>query len=110
MTAQMVPTTVVSPHMLGVLEKLSPELRQQVFDFAEFLGQRQGQVVDEQSVVDLEQITAVKSPRIFGLHAGQVWMSDDFDDPLPDEFWFGENDPLMMTDEPMRSLNQQSAL
>jgi len=24
-----------------------------------------------------------------GLHAG-AWMSDDFDDPLPDEFWFGE--------------------
>lgn len=30
-------------------------------------------------------------PRIPGLHAyaGVAWMSDDFDDELPDEFWFG---------------------
>ncbi|HEX9990811.1 MAG TPA: toxin-antitoxin (TA) system antitoxin [Chloroflexia bacterium] len=27
--------------------------------------------------------------RIAGLHAhlGPIWMSDDFDEPLPDEFW-----------------------
>jgi hypothetical protein len=25
--------------------------------------------------------------RILGLSQGQVWMSDDFDDPLPDEEW-----------------------
>jgi antitoxin (DNA-binding transcriptional repressor) of toxin-antitoxin stability system len=25
--------------------------------------------------------------RIAGLHAGVVWTSEDFDDPLPDEFW-----------------------
>jgi hypothetical protein len=29
--------------------------------------------------------------RIMGLHRGMIWMSDDFDDPLPDEFWFGED-------------------
>jgi hypothetical protein len=58
MTAQMVPATVVSPQMLGVLEKLSPELRQQVFDFAEFLGQRQDQRGDDQSA------QAVKPKRI----------------------------------------------
>jgi HTH-type transcriptional regulator/antitoxin HigA len=27
--------------------------------------------------------------RIAGLHAGAVWTSDDFDEPLPDEFWLG---------------------
>jgi len=31
------------------------------------------------------------SPRIAGLHEGQVWMSDDFNDPLPDEFWLGDD-------------------
>jgi len=33
-----------------------------------------------------------KSPRILGLHAhlGKAWMSDDFQDELPDEFWLGE--------------------
>ncbi|MEA5580713.1 DUF2281 domain-containing protein [Nodularia harveyana UHCC-0300] len=31
------------------------------------------------------------SPRIPGLHQGEIWMSDDFNDPLPDEFWLGED-------------------
>ena len=29
-------------------------------------------------------------PRRFGLHEGEVWMSDDFNAPLPDSFWLGE--------------------
>lgn len=29
--------------------------------------------------------------RIAGLNAsGGIWMSETFDDPLPDDFWFGE--------------------
>ena len=34
---------------------------------------------------------AESRPRIPGLHAdkGPAWMSDDFDEPLPDEFWTG---------------------
>lgn len=28
--------------------------------------------------------------RIPGLNAGMIWVSDDFDDPLPDAFWLGE--------------------
>ena len=28
-------------------------------------------------------------PRIAGLHQGAIWMSDDFDEPLPDSFWLG---------------------
>ena len=34
--------------------------------------------------------TASQGPRHFGLHAGEVWMSDDFNAPLPDSFWLGE--------------------
>lgn len=32
-------------------------------------------------------------PRVIGLHAhlGKAWMSDDFNDELPDEFWLGES-------------------
>lgn len=29
-------------------------------------------------------------PRVFGLHEGETWMSDDFNAPLPDSFWLGE--------------------
>ena len=28
--------------------------------------------------------------RVAGLHAGQIWASDDFDAPLPDDFWTGD--------------------
>ncbi len=31
-------------------------------------------------------------PRVAGLHRGMVWMADDFNDPLPDECWLGEED------------------
>ena len=29
-------------------------------------------------------------PRKLGLHPGAWVVSDDFDEPLPDEFWFGK--------------------
>jgi Arc/MetJ-type ribon-helix-helix transcriptional regulator len=29
--------------------------------------------------------------RQLGLMKGQIWMSDDFDDPLPESFWLGED-------------------
>ena len=28
-------------------------------------------------------------PRVPGLHPGAIWTSEDFDEPLPDEFWTG---------------------
>jgi hypothetical protein len=30
-------------------------------------------------------------PRTPDLHQGEVWMSEDFNDSLPDEFWLGED-------------------
>ncbi len=33
-------------------------------------------------------------PRVLGLNRGEIWMADDFDAPLPDEFWLGENEVL----------------
>ena len=33
--------------------------------------------------------TTVSGPRVFGLHRGEVWMSDDFNAPLPDSFQCG---------------------
>jgi antitoxin (DNA-binding transcriptional repressor) of toxin-antitoxin stability system len=29
------------------------------------------------------------TPRIAGLHPGAIWTSEDFDEPLPEEFWTG---------------------
>ncbi|MGD0092477.1 MAG: DUF2281 domain-containing protein [Planctomycetota bacterium] len=28
--------------------------------------------------------------RVLGLHRGSAWVSPDFDEPLPDEFWMGK--------------------
>ncbi len=41
------------------------------------------------------RLVPVLKKRVAGLRPGAIIMSDDFDDPLPDSFWFGENDPLM---------------
>ena len=30
--------------------------------------------------------------RVAGLHEGQIWISDDFNESLPDEFWLGDDD------------------
>jgi antitoxin (DNA-binding transcriptional repressor) of toxin-antitoxin stability system len=29
------------------------------------------------------------TPRVAGLHAGAIWTSEDFDEPLSEEFWTG---------------------
>jgi antitoxin (DNA-binding transcriptional repressor) of toxin-antitoxin stability system len=39
----------------------------------------------------IESTVAKVSERIPGLHKGTTWVSDDFDAPLPDEFWLGES-------------------
>jgi hypothetical protein len=41
----------------------------------------------------VEALTEEKEPlsfpkkRVFGLHQGKIWMSDDFNQLLPDNFW-----------------------
>lgn len=40
-------------------------------------------------VVPVESKQPLSHERTPGLFPGK-WTSDDFDDPLPDEFWFGE--------------------
>jgi hypothetical protein len=32
-----------------------------------------------------------RKKRVLGSRKGQIWMSDDFDAELPDEFWLGED-------------------
>ena len=38
-----------------------------------------------------ELLAAQRKPIRLGLYRGQIEMSDDFDNPLPDEFWLGGN-------------------
>jgi Protein of unknown function (DUF2281) len=64
-----------------IFDELTNETQAEVIDFAEFLKQKK-----------LNPATNGKNnKRIFGMHEGQGWMSDDFTAPLPDSFWLGED-------------------
>jgi hypothetical protein len=55
-------------------------------------------LTDEQKLVVIEHLRrstekSSETPqhaRIFNMHSGAMNMSDDFDDELPESFWFGE--------------------
>ncbi len=53
------------------------------------------EVVLEENGESLVKVTPIEKPkelkqRIAGLGKGTIWMSDDFDDELPDEFWLAD--------------------
>jgi len=43
----------------------------------------------DKPVARLVPIPSAVRKRVLGLNRGVAWMSEDFDDPLPDEFWPG---------------------
>jgi antitoxin (DNA-binding transcriptional repressor) of toxin-antitoxin stability system len=43
----------------------------------------------DKPVARLVPIPSTGRKRVMGLHRGAAWMSEDFDEPLPDEFWLG---------------------
>jgi antitoxin (DNA-binding transcriptional repressor) of toxin-antitoxin stability system len=43
----------------------------------------------ETPVARVVPVQAGSRPRIAGLHAGAIETTDDFDEPLPDDFWTG---------------------
>ena len=49
---------------------------------------------DDKPIARLSAVTTDSTPfpkkRVAGLHAGTTWIADDFDDPLPDSFWLGD--------------------
>jgi antitoxin (DNA-binding transcriptional repressor) of toxin-antitoxin stability system len=42
---------------------------------------------ENQPKVQLVPIGSALKKRLFGQHRGKIWVSPDFDDPLPDDFW-----------------------
>lgn len=62
--------------LLEQVRSLTPAQQQAVLDFAAFLQQ---------------QVPMALKEAVPGLHKDiPYWMADDFDAPLPDEFWLGE--------------------
>lgn len=60
------------------------ELLAMVANGAEVLIEDEGK-----ALARLSPIPHQPRQRIAGLHEGQGWVSEDFDAPLPDEFWAG---------------------
>ncbi len=85
----------MSDRTLNILEDLSrtsqkllPENQQLLLVFAEFLLERQAQSMPSSTGSEAE--SSATPQRVLGLHQGMGWISDDFNDPLPDEFWTEE--------------------
>lgn len=75
--------------LLKKLQKLLPEKQQQVLAFVEFMLFQQEQTLQSSSSPEIARSTPQQ--RVFGQYRGQIWMSEDFNEPLPDEFWLGES-------------------
>ena len=54
------------------------------------------EIVLEENGEPVVKVSPIEKPkpkqRVFGLGKGKTWMSDDFDDELPDEFWGFDKD------------------
>ena len=65
-------------------------------DYLLSLLEQDNEIILTEGDTPLARLTQVEKPtpptgqRIPGLHPGH-WMSDDFDEPLSDEFWLGED-------------------
>ena len=44
---------------------------------------------NNQPVARLIPVTSSNKPRVAGLNRGKAWVGEDFDEPLPEEFWTG---------------------
>lgn len=69
----------LSETILEKLQDLPETQQQQILDYIEFLAQKYPK----------PQPRSPK-PRVAGLHRGKGWISDDFNDPLPPEYWSGQ--------------------
>lgn len=45
---------------------------------------------DGKPLARLVPIALSKKKRVAGLNRGKIWTSEDFDEPLADEFWIGQ--------------------
>ena len=66
--------------VLARLKTLPIEQQKQVSDFIDFLANK----------YQFSKSESAQSSRVMGLFEGKGWISEDFNEPLPDEFWEGK--------------------
>lgn len=79
---------------MTVMLELTPDQEEKLREKAAQQGQKAEKLLQDmvRQMLSSEEIAFSPLPkRIVGLNRGQVlWISDDFDAPLPDEFWLGQ--------------------
>lgn len=68
--------------LFKLVDQLSPEEREKL---AEYLHEG---AIDNHVSMPTNKLTG---ERILGLHPDAILIGEDFDDPLPDEFWLGSD-------------------
>ena len=78
---------------MTVMLELPPDLEERLRAEASETGQ-DAETLLQQKVRQMLSVPPPASeaapPRVAGLNRGQIWVSEDFDAPLPDEFWLGQ--------------------
>ena len=69
--------SIIDQSVIEKLQQLPAQQQEQVLDYIEFLAQK---YVKPKS----------SKPRVAGLHKGMGWIADDFNAPLPPEYWNGQ--------------------
>jgi antitoxin (DNA-binding transcriptional repressor) of toxin-antitoxin stability system len=75
-----------------MMETRTIDLKDATFGLGELLTQvAEGvEILLVEGDTPLARLVPVQPPRQAGLGAGAIQVSEDFDDPLPDEFWMGD--------------------
>ena len=80
---------VLENELTKMFGELEPKVQAVVIDLVKILH------ADKKNPEQLKP----KKKRVFGMYQGQGWISDDFNDELGDEFWFGEDFGIIKKDD-----------
>ncbi|MGK7959645.1 DUF2281 domain-containing protein [Crocosphaera sp.] len=69
----------ITEKIITKLQTIPLDKQKQILDYIDSIV--------EESLLTLEKSQSSPKKRVLGLHQGKIWMSDDFNDPLPDDFW-----------------------
>ena len=75
-------TVDLPPDVVLSLTQKAAQEGQDIAGYLQQLAEREAQPAPPEP-------SALRTP---GLHAGKYWIAEDFDAPLPDSFWLGQED------------------
>ena len=69
------------------------EAKKQLDQLLEWVDQGEEVIIQREDKPSVRLVSELKKTkkRTFGQHQGKAWISEDFNDPLPESFWLGES-------------------